>query len=206
MPLFERLLMTSRLSKETKGAWIIHHGRKISLDVSAPAEFPALDENAKAAELLMRLGESSATTLSRPEVEAVARAANLNPRSELPHYLELLERRRLIDRSAEEVHVLGITTRATLSHASDILTDAEPTTYEEAALELAELTSESPLNLQRASQFVSDTYSIPSRDTHDFMQRAIQIGFVDCEGDGQDGFLINGNLFKRDNVLKLFLE
>src|ERR1700733_12947189 len=116
--------MNSRLEKETKGAWIIHHGRKIALDISAPGEFPALDESAKAAELLMRLGQSDNATLSKNEVEAVARAAHLNPRAELPHYLGILEGRRLIDRSATEVRVLGVTTRATLSHASDILNDS----------------------------------------------------------------------------------
>ena len=75
--------MTSRIEKETKGAWIIHHGRKIALDVNAPAEFPVLDESAKAAELLMRLGQSDSATLSKNEVEAVARAAHLNPRATL---------------------------------------------------------------------------------------------------------------------------
>src|SRR5262249_16351291 len=115
-------------------------GRKIALDLNAPAEFPVLDESAKAAELLMRLGQSDSVTLSRNEVDAVARAVHLNPRSELPHHLGLLETRRLIDRSAAEVRVLGVTTRATLSHACDILSDAGPTAYEEAAIDLAEST------------------------------------------------------------------
>jgi hypothetical protein len=190
------------MDRETKGAWIIHHGRKISFDVSAPSEFPVLDEAAKSAELLMRLGESGAVTLSNSEVDAVARAAHLNPRSELPHYLSILERRRLIDRSAEQVHVLGITTRATLGHASDILADAGPSIYEEAAIHLAELTSESPQPLVRANQFVSDTFRMSSRDTQDFVHRAIEVGFVDYEGSMQDGLLFNGNLFKRDNVMK----
>jgi hypothetical protein len=48
--------MTERLDKETTGAWIVHHGRKIVLDVGAASEFPVLDETAKAAELLIRLG------------------------------------------------------------------------------------------------------------------------------------------------------
>ena len=43
---------------------IIHHGRKIALDVNAPAEFPVLDETAKAAELLIRLGQSDTATLT----------------------------------------------------------------------------------------------------------------------------------------------
>jgi hypothetical protein len=76
----ERVHMTNRLEKETKGAWIIHHGRKIALDVTAPAEFPVLDESAKAAELLMRLSQSDAATLTKQEIDAVARAAHLKSR------------------------------------------------------------------------------------------------------------------------------
>jgi hypothetical protein len=140
--------MATQLEKETKGAWIIHHGRKIALDVNAPAEFPVLDETAKAAELLIRLGQSDTATLTKQEVEAVARAAHLNPRSELLHYLGILESRRLIDRAGSEVRVLCVTSRAALSHTCDILTEAGPTTYEEAAIDVAELTSQAPQSMR----------------------------------------------------------
>jgi hypothetical protein len=108
----------------------------------------------------------------------------------------------LIDVSAEEVHVIGLTSRATLSHACDILTDAGPTTYEEAAINLAELTSQAPQSMVRACEFVGDTHKLASRDTQDFVQRSIELGFVDYEGEGRDGLLFNGNLFKRDTVAK----
>jgi hypothetical protein len=175
---------------------------EVPLDLNAPAEFPVLDESAKAAELLMRLGQSDSSTLSKNEVDAVARAAHLNPRSELPHYLGILEARRLIDRSETEVRVLGVTTRATLSHACDILTDAGPTKYEEAAIDLAELTSQSPQGIARSAEYISDTHRISSMDTHDFIHRSIEVGFVDYEGESGDGLLFNGNLFKRDTVAK----
>jgi len=116
--------------------------------------------------------------------------------------LGILEGRRLIDRSATEVRVLGVTTRATLTHASDILTDAGPTTYEEAAIDLAELTSQVPQNAARSAEFISDTHKISTKDTQDFIQRSIEIGFVDFEGESSDGLLFNGNLFKRDTVAK----
>lgn len=194
--------MQKGLDKETRGAWIVHHGRKIALDVSAPAEFPVLDETAKATELLIRLGQSNDTTLAKTEVAAVARAAHLNPRSELPHYLNILEERRLVDRSADEVRVLGLTTRGTLRHASDMLTDADPSKFELAAIDLGELTSQSPQDKKRAGELISDTHKLTKQDTEDFIQRSIGLGFVDYEGDGSDGLLFNGNLFKRDTVKK----
>jgi hypothetical protein len=194
--------MPDRIDKETMGAWIVHHGRKIALDVHAPSEFPVLDETAKAAELLMRLGEADAATLSSEEVEAVARAAHLNPRSELPHYLDILQNRRLIDRSSAQVHVLGITTRATLTHACDMLEEAGPTKYEVAALELAELTSHSPQNVKTTSVFIGDKYKFPTAEVADFVDRSVGLGFIDSEGEGGDRLLFNGNLFRRDTVVK----
>lgn len=76
--------MATTDEKETKGAWIVHHARKISMDVSAPSEYSGLDEAGKAADLLMRLGATKEATLSKKEVEAIASSANLNPRTELP--------------------------------------------------------------------------------------------------------------------------
>jgi hypothetical protein len=114
----------------------------------------------------------------------------------------MLENRRLIDRSATEIRVLGLTARATLSHATDILMDAGPTKFELAAIDLGELTSVAPQDLTKASEFISDKHSIPSQDTRDFVQRSIALGFVDFEGEGGEGLLFNGNLFRRDNVNK----
>jgi hypothetical protein len=188
--------------QSTNGAWIVHHGRKIALDVEAPAEFPVLDESAKAAELLIRLGQTDTATLTKSETEAVARAAHLNPRSEMPHYLGILATRRLIDRAGDEVRVLGVTSRAALSHAVDILIDAGPSRYEEAAIDLAEITSQSPQIITAAAEYISDTYRISSKDTQDFVLRSIEVGFVDFEGERGDGLLFNGNLFKRDTVAK----
>ena len=66
--------MAYDVSKETRGAWIIHHGRKVALDANGASEFPVIDEAAKAANLLSRLGASQTTSLSKSEVEAVAKA------------------------------------------------------------------------------------------------------------------------------------
>lgn len=51
-------------------------------------------------------------------------------------------------------------------------------------------------------EFIGDTHKIAARDTRDFLQRSIELGFVDYEGEGDDGLLFNGNLFKRDTVIK----
>jgi hypothetical protein len=191
--------------KETKGAWIIHHSRKIAMDVSAPAEFSVIDEAGKAAELLIRLGESNESTLSAAEVNAVAQSVNLNPRRELSHFLDLLKNRRLIDisNSNNEVRVLGVSTRSVLSHAASIFDDAQPTNKEIAAIDLGEFTSAAPKPLGEVAEYLGDTYKMRNSDTQDFLRRSTEIGFVDQEGDDPASTLIfNGNLFKHDSVHK----
>jgi hypothetical protein len=191
------------LDKETKGAWIIHHSRKIISDTAAPAEFSALDEAGKAAELLMRLGETNEATLGKNEVAAIAQSVKLNPRTELPHFLQLLKGRRLIDTAGDEVQVLGVTTRSVLAHAADIFDDAQPGSHEIAAIELGEMASRTPIALLDAQEYMGDTFKMKSSDVADFLRRSSEIGFVDQEGDDQSNILLfNGNLFKKDSVAK----
>ena len=195
--------MTARHEKETKGAWIIHHARKISLDLSAPAEYSVLDEAGKAGELLIRLGASNESTLANAKVAAIAQSINMNVRTELPHFLQLLRKKRLIDVSSKEVQVLGVTTRFVLSHTADIFDDANPNNREEAAIEIGELASDSPILLSTATEYLSDTFRFSTSASTDFLRRVAEIGFVDQEGDDVKNILLfNGNLFKRDSVRK----
>ena len=191
------------MDKQTKGAWIVHHGRKVAADLRGAAEFSAIDLAAKATGLLARLGESDQATLSREQVTAAARVGNLNPRTELDVCLDHLQKRKLIDRSSGgEVSVLGVTGVSALTHAADLFEDIEPQLAERAAISLAELSSQSPVSAKGAVEFIGDTHELTKADATDFVQQAIQIGFVDSEGDGSDRLLFNGNLFRRDTASK----
>ncbi len=189
-------------SKETSGAWIIHHGQKVAMDAHGASEFPVIDEASKAANLLSRLGESDTALLSKREVAAVAQAARLNPRTELASLLNTLEERRLIERKGDHLQVLGVTTRGVLGHAADIFADADPSTIEMASIDLAEKSSDAPTPRSEIAEYIGDTHKIPSRELEDFLHRAEQIGFVDAEGEGTDCLIFNGNLFRRDNINK----
>ena len=195
--------MSPKHEKETKGAWIVHHARKISMDMNGAAEFPVLDEAGKAAELLMRLGASRDSILNFSEIEAIAQSMNLNVRTELPHYLGLLKNRRLVDSSDKELQILGVSTRLVLRHASDIFDDSTPTSREMAAIDISEQASQSPVLFRDAQEYISDSYQLKRSDSTDFIQRAGEIGFVDQEGDDASNVvLFNGNLFKRGSVKK----
>ena len=194
--------MNDNTGKETVGAWIIHHGRKIAMDAYGESEFPVMDQAAKAANLLSRLGESDDTILTEPEIKAVAKACRLNPLVSLEPLLKILEDRRLIERKDDHINILGMTTRGALTHAADIFTDSEPSNIEIASIDLAEKTSEAPLPQRIIFEYIGDTYKIANRDTMDFILRSKSIGFVDFEGKDNDCLLFNGNLFRRDSIQK----
>ncbi len=191
------------MDKQTKGAWVVHHGRKIAADLRGAAEFSALDLAAKAAGLLARLGESDQAVLSAQQVTAAAKIGNLNPKTELSACLDHLQKRKLIDRSTSgAVSVLGITGTSALVHAADLFEDNDPQAIERAAIDIAEHSSKSPMLAANAAEFVGDTHKLSRTDAAEFLQQAAQIGFVDAEGEGADRLLFNGNLFRRDTANK----
>lgn len=194
--------MTEATQKENIGAWVIHHGRKLVLDANGSAEFPAIDEAAKAATLLAKLGQSNQTNVPMTEVKAIAAASGLNPRHELSGLLQVLESKRLIEASDNEVSVLGVTTRGSLRHAADMYYEADPNPYEKASISLAEIASISPTRRSDVSEKIGDEHRLTEAQVGDFLNRAEEIGFVDKEGDGEDRLLFNGNLFRRDTVFK----
>jgi hypothetical protein len=153
--------------------------------------------------LLSQISASDETTLSSSQLKAIARAARLNPNTDLPALLSILERRRLVDQSASGVSVLGVTGRAILGHAADIFVELEPTKHEAAAIVFAEESSSAPVSHATAQQQISDLFKLPSRESEDFLTRSETIGFVDSEGKGADKLYFNGNLFRGTDVGKV---
>ncbi|MFV1850627.1 MAG: hypothetical protein ACMZ66_07960 [Thalassospira sp.] len=191
------------MDKNTKGAWIIHHGRKIHGNTNGAAEYSAIDLAAKSAGLLSRMAGSDQAELPHDTVVTLARVGGLNPKTELNACLEQLENQKVIDRSASgTVAVLGVTPQTALAHASDLYDRNEPNAFENASLGIGELVSTSPILLSNASEFISDTYRISGHETNEFLEQASALGFIDSDGDKDDPLLFNGNLFRRDTVSK----
>src|SRR5690606_19904025 len=163
--------MGTASDREIKGAWVIHHGRKLVLDVNGPAEFPAINEASKAATLLTKLGQTNQATVTKVEARAIAVASGLDPRLELNGLLQALERKRLIEQSNNDISILGVTTRGSLGHATDIYNEAEPSTYEEASITLAEIASEAPVRRADVSQRIGDTHQLTNAQVGDFLDR-----------------------------------
>lgn len=187
----------------TKGAWVVHHGLKTSATLGAGAEFPALETAGKAATLLSQFAATEQETLEKKRVDALAQAAGLNPRTEVPELMKMLVRQRLIDVSTGgDVEVLGVTSHVAAQHAARMFESGDPTTREKASIALAEITSDQPRPLKEVSEFIGDEFQFTKSLTADFLQRAEAVGFVDGEGTDGDRLLFNGNLFRKDSVEK----
>jgi hypothetical protein len=192
----------SEIEAPNKGAWVVHHGRKVAATTNGSAEFPALDAASKAASLLSQFAAAEETTLEASSVSAFAKAAGLS-RLELPALLAMLKQRRLIEVGpAQDVAVLGVTSRATVQHAAEIFEDQAPSNEERAAIALAEVTSSAPQPSAEINEFISDEFFLPKRNAADLLARAEQIGFIDAEGQGNEKLFFNGNIFRRDNLAK----
>ena len=191
------------MKKSEKGAWIVHHGQKVSSSTSAAAYYSAIDLAAKAAGLLAKMSATYQAVLTPDQVKTLAMARGLNPKMELETCLRQLEDRLVIKRGADgSVEVLGINTRSALTHAADLYAANDPGGYEEASLVLGEIASREPLRIKSVGEYISDTCGLTTADTKDFLDQAMQIGFVDHEGKGEDTLLFNGNLFRRDTLKK----
>ncbi|EMD9441689.1 hypothetical protein VXE32_005745 [Burkholderia cepacia] len=193
----------NQLKPETLGAWVVHHGRKLQSDQRGPAEFSAIDGAAKGSLLLAGMASSDKADLSAKEVAALAQAASLNPKTELSGYLAMLKSRQLIDvTSAGAVSILGLSSRKVLQESAAIFESLGPTTEERAAVDLAEEASMTPRLQVRERKRLSEEFSMSLGDVDELLRRSAEIGFIDVEQDGTDRLLFNGNLFRRNSVVK----
>lgn len=190
------------MDSNTKGAWIVHHGRKLSRTTAA-AEYAAIDIAAKSAALLARMAASDVSQIPPEKVKAFGLAGGLSPKTELVACLEQLKTEKVIDiGTSGTVEVLGVNARTALVHAAALYERNEPQIFEEAAIALGEIASQQPIAKKVASEYLSDNFKLSRRDTTDFMNHAPDLGFVDTDGDDDNPLLFNGNLFRRDNVAK----
>ena len=102
--------------------------------------------------------------LTKLKVQAVAKAARLNPRHELNVLLQLLEEKRLIEKTKDGINVLGVTARGTFKHAPDFFNDAKPSKIESVSIDLAKKTSKTPIAKKDIAECIGDTHELTTRD------------------------------------------
>lgn len=191
------------MDKKTIGAWVVHHSQKLRAVSGASEDYEQLDFAGKCGIVLNSLAASSESVLEMKRVKALTRAAGYSSRTDLPAVLQELQRQRLIDQSGEEITVYGLTTGSTLEHAATIFEEIEPQKQEKACIDIAEKGSLLPILEEDASEYLSDTYKISSKETNDLLDQYRQIGFVDSESVGNHSLYFNGNLFRKGEIRKI---
>src|SRR5262245_29695860 len=109
--------------------------------------------------LLAGLAASDQSELSQTEVTAIAKAARLNPKTEVRFAREELEKRQLIDTAANgAVSVLGVSSRQVLRETAALYEQFEPATEERPAIDIAEEASIAPRLLTAEAERISDLF------------------------------------------------
>jgi hypothetical protein len=189
------------MDKKTKGAWLLAQSKNLDAVTGAGA---ARLENISYAGRIGRLynllrrniaGQPSPTV---PKA-TIARACQLNgidrPTRELG--LKLLQDSGRIDVSPSgAVSVLGATATAVLEVTSDIFEEADPSTAEEAVLELSEKVAQRPIDRKEATQFVSDSFTLSGSEAASLIDVCKSSAIIDEESDRERTILFNSNTFR----------
>lgn len=190
------------MDKKTKGAWILHHTQKLQTVTSQ--DFDAIAFAGKCGTLLSAISASNQAQIPQTRIDALAKANNISPRTEVPAILAELQRQKLVDRGAGGIEVLGLTTSTMLEHTATMFEEADRENYEDAVLEVSDIASEAPLTDKAAATKLSDEFQISSGRASGIIQLASSIGFFDSEAiSASESLLFNGNLFKRDEARKI---
>jgi hypothetical protein len=100
------------------------------------------------------------------------------------------------------VSVLGATSKAVLELTTDIFAQANPTTDEEAVIELSEKVAEKPLERKNATEFVGDLYNLPSSRASSLIDLCKSTAIIDEETDRDRAILFNSNTFRDGQYAK----
>jgi len=191
------------MDQKSKGAWIIHHSQKLEGSQYEPT-YGNLLQAGKAGILLSALARSDESTLSADDVSAHATALRINP-LELPTIITHLTKTKLIDTSeGGSVRVLGVAQSTVLIHTASLFQQMEPHSEEEAIIEFAEQTSNSPIIETEASEYLGDNFSLSKDEVKELFNDTQHYGFTDTEQvDSSNRIYFNGNLFRKNEVDKI---
>lgn len=190
------------MKKKDKGAWIIHHAKKIQTTTSQ--DFDSISFAGKCGHLLSAISGSQQEQLSNKKLEALAKANYISPRTELPVIINELERQRLVSKGKGGIEILGLTGQTILEYTSTIFDESSKEPHEEAVIEVSEMVSERPLTFSYANEYVSDSFHLSKKDAQDTLLMGNGLGFFDSEPlSKEDKVLFNGNLFRRKDAKKV---
>jgi hypothetical protein len=190
------------MDEKTKGAWVIHHARKLQSTLSQ--DFDAIGFAGKSGTLLSAISAERQLQIPQARLDALAKANHISPKTELPSILAELTRQRLILPGAGAIEVIGLTGQGVLESAARIFSESSHEKHEEIVLTISDAASESPLTDKSAVEALSDEFKLQSKEVLDTLQLGCNIGFFDSEAiSPTEMLLFNGNLFRREDARKI---
>lgn len=190
------------MDNKTKGAWLLHHGRKIQATTNQ--DFDAISFASKCGSLLSAVSAEQQIQLSSKRIDALAKANQISPKTEVPAILAEFERQKLILKGKDGFEILGLSSHAVLEHTATIFGESEHESYEEAVLDLSEIVSDMPITSRDAIELISDCHKITSGEALNTLEVGANIGFFDTEIiSDKDKLIFNGNLFRKEDERKI---
>jgi len=193
------------MDKKTKGAWLLHHTHKLH-NVTSQQGFENTFIAGKAGILLSAISKDDQSDVDNERLNVLAKASNISTAFELPVLIKVLSQQGLIDKGNNGISVLGVTTASTLQHATDIFNSLNPSSSEQAVIDLAERASTYPVLVSDVYEEIGDNYRLAKEDLDQLFDDSEKIGFVDTEKiNKSQTLLFNGNLFRRGTTQKIKL-
>lgn len=190
------------MDEKTKGAWVIHHARKLQATLSQ--DFDAIGFAGKSGTLLSAISAEKQAQIPQARLDALAKANHISPRTELPAILAELSRQRLILPGEGAIEVIGLTGQGVLESTARIFNESAHEKHEEIVLKVSEAASESPLTDKSAVNDLADEFKLRNAEILDTLQLGCKIGFFDSEAiSPKENLLFNGNLFRREDARKI---
>lgn len=190
------------MDDKTKGAWVIHHARKLQETLSQ--DFDALSFAGKSGSLLSAISAEKQLQIPQRRLDALAKANHISPKTELPTIVAELTRQRLILPGTGAIEVIGLTGQGVLESTARIFNESNREKHEEIVIAVSDAASESPLTDKTAVEALSDNFKLPSREILDTLRLGCNIGFFDSEEiSPTERLLFNGNLFRREDARKI---
>ena len=191
--------MSTKNSKSTLGAWLLHHDQK--LQNTNTTEFESIVVAGRSTRLLSVISQENETTISKEHVNELARGIGVRE-IEVGGFLNKLNEHGLIDIGTSGIGVLGVSQVSLLDHATDIFEAQSPQGIDHAVIELAERGSHTPLHRKDCGEEISDIFKLTKHELNDVFRQSEHIGFIDYEMDGVEKLYFNGSLFRRDSAAK----
>ncbi len=190
------------MDNKTKGAWVIHHARK--LQRVTDTDFDKLSFAGKCGLMLSAITANSQRQIKLSKIEGLAKANLISPLTELKSIIDELERQKLIEKSSENVEILGLTTQAVLEHTSTIFEEKSPTQEESLIINISESASQNPIIENEVIEQIGDVCKLSEEDAITLVKKSELIGFFDAETDNyEQRFIFNGNLFRGEDIKKI---